>query len=151
VDRLRELTAPDQSRRVPYASVVTGAPELNSAAALLEHLLGTLADHDVLASTTTVGAVSVAKVVVPGLEVETLSYGRLGEAGARELLATDLGLVRQGPHPQGEHTARVLLTEAAEERLGGPVWYSYAAADRVVGLRYPLYREPARHSVTLPA
>ena len=151
VDRLRELTAPDQSRRVPYASVVTGAPELDSAAALLEHLLGTLADHDVLASTTTVGAVSVAKVVVPGLEVETLSYGRLGEAGARELLATDLGLVRQGPHPQGEHTARVLLTEAAEERLGGPVWYSYAAADRVVGLRYPLYREPARHSVTLPA
>jgi hypothetical protein len=92
----------------------------------------------------------VAKVVVPGLEVETLSYGRIGEANARELLATDLDLVRRQDGPSETHHHRVVLTAAAEERLGGPVWYSYAVAERVVGPLYPLYREPARHSVSLP-
>ena len=35
-----------------------------------------------------------AKVLVTGLEVETLSYGRIGELGAADLLETDLDLVR---------------------------------------------------------
>ncbi|WP_285137623.1 hypothetical protein [Microbacterium sp. lyk4-40-TSB-66] len=39
------------------------------------------------------------------------------------------------------------LTAEAEERLGGPAWYSYAVAERIVGDLYPLYREPPRHSV----
>ena len=104
-----------------------------------------------LAGTVTVDDVSVAKVVVPGLEVETLSYGRVGEVNAARLLATDLDLVRRQDGPSERHHDRVLLTPEAEERLGGPVWYSYEAADAVVGPLYPLYREPARHSVTLPA
>lgn len=150
VDALRRLTAPHRSATVRYEDVVTGAPPLSGPAEQLAHLLDQLADHDVLASTVTVDDVSVAKVVVPGLEVETLSYGRIGEANALELLATDLDLVRSQDRPSETHHDRVLLTAAAEERLGGPVWYSYAAADRVVGPLYPLYREPPRHSVTLP-
>ena len=151
VDALRSLTAPDRRRTVRYEDVVTGAPALDGPQAQLGHLLEQLADHDVLASTVTVDDVSVAKVVVPGLEVETLSYGRVGEVNARRLLETDLDLVRRQDGPSATHPDRVLLTPEAEERLGGPVWYSYAAADRVVGPRYPLYREPPRHSVTLPA
>ncbi|WP_375431752.1 YcaO-like family protein [uncultured Friedmanniella sp.] len=149
-DELRELTAPDRSRTVSYEAITTGAPNPGSSAELLNQLLAGLADHDVLAATITQGAVSVAKVVVPGLEVETLSYGRIGEANAADLLATDLDLVRRQDGPSDTHPDRVVLTEAAEERLGGPVWYSYAAADRVVGPLYPLYREPVRHTVTLP-
>jgi hypothetical protein len=87
------------------------------------------------------------KVVVTGLEVETLSYGRIGELGVRDALAGDLDLVRVQPQPSGTHTARVVLTPDAEDRLGGPAWYSYAVADRIVGPLYPLYREPPRHSV----
>lgn len=155
VDALAALTAPERSRSVSYASttvgtVGAGAPELASTPALLAHLLDRLGDHDVLASSHAVGGVHVAKVLVPGLEVETLSYGRVGEANARELLSSDLDLVRVQDRPSETHPDRVRLTPAAEERLGGPVWYSYDAAARVVGPLYPLYREPLRHSVTLP-
>ncbi|GAA1437289.1 YcaO-related McrA-glycine thioamidation protein [Microlunatus lacustris] len=151
VDALRSLTAPDRRTSTSYDEIGTGAPPLTGPQDQLTYLLEQLADHDVLASTVTVEDVSVAKVVVPGLEVETLSYGRVGEVNAARLLATDLDLVRRQDGPSGTHPDRVLLTPEAEERLGGPVWYSYAAADRVVGPLYPLYREPPRHSVALSA
>lgn len=149
VDALRTLTAPDRAATVRYEQVLTGAPALAGPGEQLGYLLEQLADHDVLTHTVTVDEVSVAKVVVPGLEVETLSYGRVGELNAARLLATDLDLVRRQDGPSGSHPDRVLLTPEAEERLGGPVYYSYAAADRVVGPLYPLYREPTRHSVSL--
>jgi YcaO-like protein with predicted kinase domain len=151
VDALRALTAPDRRAQIGYDAIVTGAPVLDGPQEQLTYLLDQLADFDVLAGTVTVDDVSVAKVVVPGLEVETLSYGRVGEVNATRLLATDLDLVRRQDGPSETHPDRVLLTPDAEERLGGPVWYSYAAADRVVGPLYPLYREPPRHSVTLAA
>lgn len=151
---LARLTAPDRRHHVGYDAIV---PELGPAAAadlvsgqpLLDHLLAALAGHDVLAGTITVAGVSVAKVVVTGLEVETLSYGRIGEANARDLLGTDLDLVRRQDGPTETHPDRVVLTPGAEERLGGPVWYSYANAAQLVGPLYPLYREPVRHSVTM--
>ena len=148
-ERLRALTAPDRSHRVERAAieVPTGATAANGSAGALARLLDALAGHDVLAATTRVGEVRVAKVLVAGLEVETLSYGRIGELGAADLLATDLDLVRHGDGPTESHPARVVLTPEAEERLGGPVWYSYATAERIVGDRYPLYREPPRHLV----
>ena len=107
------------------------------------------ARHDVLVARKEVDGVVAVKVVVTGLEVETLSYGRIGELGVREALAGDLGLVRVQTQPSGSHTARVVLTPEAEERLGGPVWYSFARADEIVGPLYPLYREPPRHSVAV--
>ena len=144
-ERLRALTAPDRSRTVTRADVEVPAAEVRDGS--LAGLLATLAGHDVLAASTHVGDVHVAKVLVAGLEVETLSYGRIGELGAADLLGTDLDLVRRGDGPTATHPDRVVLTAAAEERLGGPVWYSYATAERIVGDRYPLYREPPRHLV----
>lgn len=142
-DRLRELTAPDRSRSVDLASVVPDVP----AGTGLTGLLDTLEGHDVLVAAGQDGDAWVAKVLATGLEVETMSYGRIGELGVADLLTTDLGLVRVGDGPTASHPDRVLLTAQAEERLGGPAWYSYAAAERVVGPLYPLYREPPRHLV----
>lgn len=86
-----------------------------------------------------------AKVLVPGLEVETMSYGRVGEQGVARLLADGSGLAAVGADPGG--WARVHLTPEAEERLGGPAWFDRAGADARVGALYALYREPGRHVV----
>lgn len=103
------------------------------------------------------------KVVVPGLEVETLSYGRIGERNAARLLqrldAGDeqvrglLGRGSVGPatgrsggvDPIPPDAAGVRLSAAATERLGGPLWFSRARAAEVVGPLFALYREPGRH------
>ncbi|WP_375425151.1 YcaO-like family protein [uncultured Friedmanniella sp.] len=152
---LSRLTGPDRRHHVDYDSILTGGAEPQAGQPLLDHVLeslagrGSSAGHDVLAATITVGEVNVAKVVVSGLEVETLSYGRIGEANARDLLGTDLDLVRRQDGPSVTHPDRIVLTTEAEERLGGPVWYSYAAAAHLVGPLYPLYREPGRHTVTV--
>lgn len=85
------------------------------------------------------------KVLVPGLEVETMSYGRIGERGVHRLLEHETGLVTVGPDPGG--WARVHLTAQAQERLGGPAWFDLEGAQRQVGALYALYREPGRHVV----
>lgn len=91
------------------------------------------------------GDAVVAKVLVPGLEVETMSYGRIGERGVRSLLQHDEGLAAVGSDPGG--WAWVHLTPDAQERLGGPAWFDRAGARRRVGALYALYREPGRHVV----
>ncbi len=146
-DRLRALTAPDRSRRVDLASVEPPTRSVPAGASALEVLLSCVAGHDVLAAVGRDGDARAAKVLATGLEVETMSYGRIGELGVADLLTTDLGLVRVGGSASESHPDRVVLTADAEERLGGPAWYSYAAAERVVGPLYPLYREPPRHLV----
>ena len=89
-----------------------------------------------------------AKVVVPGLEVETVAYARLGERNLRRLLAAGRDdLVGVGEQPAG--WSQVHLTAAAQERVGGPAWLDRAALDRLPGLLFPLYREPARHAAPL--
>lgn len=153
-EELRALTAPWTDRTVSYDDIVVpGLPEVADQSELLTHLLASLdgrtPPHDVLALTTAHGDVTVAKVLVTNLEVEILSYGRIGELGVRASLDDDLDLVRLGTSPTGTHTARVHLTAEAEERLGGAAWYSYDVADRIVGDLYPLYREPPRHSVAV--
>src|SRR5215212_5633241 len=151
-DMLRTLTAPVESATIGYREI-TGSSAVEGQAQLRDHLLAALSagaiDHDVLVARTEVDGVVAAKVVVTGLEAETLSYGRIGELGVRDALAGDLDLVRVQPEPSGTHVHRVVLTTAAEERLGGPAWYSYDVAAKLVGPLYPLYREPPRHSVAL--
>ncbi|MPQ96991.1 hypothetical protein GB931_03440 [Modestobacter sp. I12A-02628] len=93
------------------------------------------------------GEAVAAKAVVPGLEVETMSYGRIGERGVARLLERGDPLVAVGSDPGG--WARVLLTADAEQRLGGPAWFDRAGADARVGDLYALYREPGRHVVAL--
>lgn len=104
------------------------------------------AGHDVLVDMhPSLGDAVGAKVLVTGMEVETMSYGRIGERGVRRLLDRGESLVAVGADPGG--WARVHLTSEAEERLGGPAWFDRAGADKRVGALYALYREPGRHTV----
>jgi ribosomal protein S12 methylthiotransferase accessory factor len=84
--------------------------------------------------------VHVLRAIVPGLEVETVSYGRCGARNLDRLLERDLGLVGEGAPPPGALTLHV---------PGRPAWLDPAAMRRVVGPLYPLYREPARHATAL--
>lgn len=85
------------------------------------------------------------KVIVPGLEVETMSYSRIGERNTRKLLDRDLGLVGFGPATGSRQPIR--LTDEAIGRLGGKPWFDVARAAELVGPLYPLYREPEAHHV----
>lgn len=89
--------------------------------------------------------VHVVKALVPGLEVETMTYNRLGERNAARLLERRDPLVGMGAPPPGAQPVR--LTPEAEERLGGPVWFNTRLAEARVGRLYALYREPDRHAV----
>ena len=89
------------------------------------------------------GVVAV-KAVVPGLEVETASYGRVGERNLRRLLEQESPLVGLGATPPG--AGRVHLSEAATASLGGPAWLDLVRLEARVGNLYPLYREPSRHA-----
>src|SRR3712207_8027994 len=63
------------------------------------------AGHDVLVELQpSAGDAVAAKVLVPGLEVETMSYGRIGERGVRRLLERDDPLVAVGSDPDRKST-----------------------------------------------
>ena len=136
------------SRRttVPLRDLPTASPE-----DLHDHVVGALAaeGHDVLVSVQPSAGdeVVAVKTLVPGLEVETMSYGRIGERGVARLRERDSELVHVGDRPDGDGWAAVVLPDGAQERLGGPAWFDLVARDRVVGPLYPLYREPGRHVV----
>lgn len=107
------------------------------------YLLDALSTYDVLVDPhPSQGDAIAAKVLVPGLEVETMSFGRVGERGVGRL--RDDGLVHVGEDPGGGW-ARVVLTDDAEERLGGRAWLDRVGVNARVGALYPLYREPDRH------
>ncbi len=91
--------------------------------------------------------VSVVKVIVPGLEVETMSYHRIGERNARKLLDRDHPLIRFGT--PSDSLKPVRLTPEAVERFGGQPLFDTALADRILGPLYPLYREPEAHHVAI--
>ncbi len=91
--------------------------------------------------------VHVVKAIVAGLEVETMSYHRIGLRGVRKLLERGSPLAGLGPPPPG--AAPVRLPPGAAEQLGGPAWLDVAEVDRLVGRLYPLYREPEVHSAPI--
>ncbi len=80
--------------------------------------------------------------IVPGLEGETISYGRIGARNLKRLLDRGSDLVSVGEKPA--RGRRILLPERHEEAFG-PAWTDDDALDRAVGRLYPLYREPDRH------
>ena len=92
------------------------------------------------------GPVKVVRVIVPGLESETMSYHRIGWRGVRRLRARDDALVLDAPR---EGAKRVLLRPEDEARCDGPAWFDAALADRLVGDLYPLYRESGTFSAQL--
>lgn len=137
------------SRRstTPFSTLPTVAPgSLDDPPALLAELLTRLREFDVLVVLAPGDGVAAAKVVVPGLEVETMSYGRIGHRGVAKLLERGSDLVGLGAPPR-PGTAAVVLTEAGIEQLGGPAWLDLDGVARTVGPLYPLYREPTRHAV----
>ena len=89
-------------------------------------------------------SIAVVKVIVPGMEVETMSYYRIGERNVRKLLDLDSPLIG---FEAGEGRRPVRLTDDAVARLGGQPFFDTAAADAAVGPLYPLYREPEAHHV----
>ncbi len=90
------------------------------------------------------GVVAV-KAVMPGLEVETVSYGRLSARNLRRLLERGSPLVGLGSPPAG--AAPVRLSAEAEATFGGPAWLDVGALGALTEPLYPLYREPTRHAV----
>ena len=86
----------------------------------------------------------VIKAIAPGLEGETLSYWRIGGRGAKRLLERRSDLVTQGP-PQPQDL-QIPLTPAAQEKLGGPVYFRASAWEKILSRHYPLYREPSSHT-----
>ena len=89
------------------------------------------------------GAVGVVKAIVPGLEVETMSYHRIGARNTQKLIERDHPLIRFG---EATDTLKpVRLTPEAIERFGGQPLFDTALADQIVGSHYPLYREPESH------
>ena len=126
-------------------------PSLTSAHQRYDTLVSTLtgAGFDILvADFTPPGHASHSvKVIVPGIEVETMSYHRIGERGVKKLLARGDALAGLGAPPEGAH--RVHLTAEAEARLGGPAWFHTRLAKRKLGGLYALYREPERHAAQL--
>ena len=145
-----EQTVLREVERVRFTSLPT-APAHLPLADLADRLAAEGFDVLVRDLTTPEGesaGVAAAKVVVPGLEVETVAYARLGERNLRRLLAAGRDdLVRVGERPPG--WAQVHLTAEAQGRVGGPAWLDRAALDRLPGLLFPLYREPARHAAPL--
>ena len=93
--------------------------------------------------------VHAAKMIVPGLEVETMSYRRIGERNVRRLLArqaADAGfptLAGIGNAPAG--TLPIPLTALARQRLGGEAWLDHTKLAALMENLYVLYREPSRH------
>ena len=87
--------------------------------------------------------VQVARVIVPGIEMELGSYHRIGVRGVRRMLERqdDLMSRTSGPGKQ-----RVMLTAEQEETLGGQYWLDTEKLDQRVADLYPLYREPTSHS-----
>jgi ribosomal protein S12 methylthiotransferase accessory factor len=89
-------------------------------------------------------SIAVVKVIVPRLEVETMSYRRIGARNARRLLDRDHPLVRFGAPTRTLLPIRMPPEDA--EALGHPL-FDTALADAIVGPLYPLYREPEAHHV----
>jgi hypothetical protein len=83
----------------------------------------------------------VARVIVPGLEVETMSYGRIGRRNLERLRRRGFGWVGFGDVPRGALSVPLPDDE--------PAWLDPGGLDDALSGLYALYREPARHAVAL--
>ncbi len=149
-ERLRD-TVFSERRRVPFSGLPTVAPDsIASSEDRLRLLVDRLAADGMevlwVDCSPDRGPVKVARVIVPGLESETMSYHRIGWRGVRRLRAREDALILDAPR---EGAKRVLLRPDDEARAGGPAWFDAALADRLVGDLYPLYRESGTFSAQL--
>lgn len=158
LDEVRELMAPVHRVEdwVDFAQVPTQAEALgDDPARLLDWVASGLHQDglEILVADFSPpgGEVFAVKVIVPELEVETLSYGRIGARNVERLIeiACVGGPVLAGVGAAPRAAMPVLLSARAREELGGAAWFDARAAADVVGPLYPIYREPGRHAVEL--
>ncbi len=90
-------------------------------------------------------AMHAVRVIVPKLEVETMSYYRIGERNTAKLVGQNSPLIRWGAPTETRRQIR--LSSEAYARLGGIPLLDVHAVDAKVGNFYPLYREPGAHEV----
>ncbi len=88
---------------------------------------------------------TILKAIVPGLEVETMTYNRLGSRNLRRLLAQRSPVAGVGDKPVG--ALEVRLPDKDADLTG--MWLDPAAIERTLGPLYALYREPGRHVIGL--
>jgi YcaO-like protein with predicted kinase domain len=120
----------------------THVPDAEALLALLTERLGAAGLDILYADFTPPGSpATVLKALVPGLEVETMTYGRIGGRNLRRLLARHSPIVGVGDPPTGAKPIR--LTERDADLAGA--WLDPAAVKQAMGPLYPLYREPGRH------
>ncbi len=159
-DQLRRLEGTwfREAERVAFDALPT-ADVGDDPAALAAHVAGRCTDAglDVFAvDLSPPGAgVAVVKAIVPGLEVETVTYHRIGPRNLGRLLDR----IRAGDpivHPDlvgiGRPPAEaqaVPLAPDGEAALGGPAWVSLDLMEEALGPLYAMYREPAEHVVGL--
>ncbi len=93
--------------------------------------------------------VSTVKLIVPGMEVETMSYYRIGERGVRKLMEQDSPLIRFGTPRKGLEPVR--LTPQALDGFDRQPLFDTQLANATVGQLYPLYREPEAHHAAAAA
>ncbi|MCI0757158.1 YcaO-like family protein [Teichococcus vastitatis] len=149
-DRLSGSVFSERERH-DLSSLPTVAPEAVSASARrLEFLTEQLASEGLgilyVDCSPPAGGVRVVKVIVPGLEIETMSYHRIGWRGVRRLRDRGDPLILDR---SAQGAARVRLRPEDEARAGGPAWFDAALADRTVGRLYPMYRETGTFSAQL--
>ena len=89
------------------------------------------------------------RAIVPGLEVETMTYQRIGARNLRRLLARGSALAGVGERHRPPDALPIRLTAEARAGFDGEPWFSPGELRRVIGPLYPLYREPGRHVVGL--
>ena len=147
-----------ESRRVPFEAVPT-AEVPDDPAGLVEAVAARYADAgiDVFAVRLSPpdADVTVLKTIAPGMEVETVTYHRIGPRNLGRLLAR----IRAGDsivHPDLVGVGRppaeaqaVPLSPEGEAALGGPAWIHLDLLEEALGPLYAMYREPAEHVVGL--
>ena len=94
-------------------------------------------------------AMRAVRVIVPKLEVETMSYYRIGERNTAKLIAQNSPLILWGQPTETRRQIR--LSPEAYARLGGTPLLDVQAVDAKVGDLYPLYREPGAHEMLFHA
>ena len=133
----------DIKSRVKFSDLPTAHVEdADALLALLTERLGAEGLEILYADFTPPGSpAAVLKAIVPGLEVETMTYNRIGGRNLRRLLAQQSPIVGIGDAPGGALPIR--LTERDADLEGA--WLDPAAINTALGPLYALYREPGRH------
>ena len=141
----------DVRARVPFDSLPTAAPPDSAAMlALLTDRLARSGLEILYVDFTPPGSPAVVlKAIVPGLEVETMTYQRIGARNGRRLLARGSPLVGVGHEHRPPEALPIRLTPAQAATFDGEPWFDPAALRRIIGPLYPLYREPGRHVVAI--